>query len=373
MIRPFDIRDVNVIQRLRPMTRALAYEFMAVDGINLLRDAVSSYVTGGRDNNVVLVNRTAGDDDRDTAEAFGLMQLLDTPQPSDSANHTHTNENDRQRRAALILMSPGPDTDERVESWMYLAQEFAAYAASHGIHHIVAEPAEYGGEAEALYGAGFAPLIHQDVLKLATIPDDIEIDKLPGLREATKADEPLIRILHMRSAPKITYQAEITSDLLRATTQSQSNEGWLLEHESEVVGYVCIREGRRGHGLQLMFRPKAEEMAKPMLLHVLQRIRRRRRGPVYCTVRAYQSWLLPILDELGFNHITSTMLMVRHTAARVHAPVWAGVPESVLSAKAIKRTITRTRLNAMKRQARRNYNALLRTNANSPTTLGDST
>jgi hypothetical protein len=175
----------------------------------------------------------------------------------------------------------------------------------------------------------------------------------------------------MRSAPKITYQAEITSDLLRATTQS--DEGWLLEHESEVVGYVCIREGRRGHGLQLMFRPKAEEMAKPMLLHVLQRIRRRRRGPVYCTVRAYQSWLLPILDELGFNHITSTMLMVRHTAARVHTPVWAGVPEAVLSAKTIKRTITRTHLNALKRQARRNYSAALRTNANSPTTLGDST
>jgi|GEM_PF-1202384 len=369
MIRPFDIRDVNVIQRLRPVARALAYEFMAVDGINLLRDAVTSYVTGGRDNNVVLVNRSAGEDGRDSAEAFGLMQLLDTPHASDADNHSH--DQDRQRRAALILMSPGPDTDELVESWMYLAQEFAAYAASHGIHHIVAEPAEYGGEAEALYGAGFVPLIHQDVLKLATIGDDIAVDKLPGLREATKADEPLIRILHMRSAPKITYQAEITSDLLRATTPS--DEGWLLEHESEVVGYVCIREGRRGHGLQLMFRPKAEDMARPMLLHVLQRIRRRRRGPVYCTVRAYQSWLLPILDELGFNHITSTMLMVRHTAARVHSPVWTGVRESALTAKAIKRTITRTRLNALKRQARRNYNAMLRTNANSPTTLGDST
>ena len=341
---------------------------MAVDGINLLRDAVTSYVTGGRDSNVVLVNRNGGtnsEDGRETAEAFGLMQILEAPALSSDASpkdHDRANGHDRQRRAALVMMSPGPDTDELVESWMYLAQEFATYAARHGIHHIVAEPPEYGGEAEALYGAGFAPLIHQDVLKLAVIGDaggdESSLNQLLGLREATKADEPLIRMLHMRSAPKITYQAEITSDLLRATTPS--DEGWLLEHENEVVGYVSIREGRRGHGLQMIFRPKAEDMALPMLSHVLQRVRRRRRGPVYCTVRAYQSWLLPILDELGFSHITSTMLMVRHTAARVHTPVWNEVTESALTAKAIQRTITRTRLNAVKRQSRRNYNATLR-------------
>jgi hypothetical protein len=173
------------------------------------------------------------------------------------------------------------------------------------------------------------------------------------MREATKADEPLIRMLHMRNAPKMTYQAEITSDLLRATTPS--DEGWVLVQHNEVVGHVAIREGKRGYGLQLMFRPKAEEMAKPMLQHALGRIGKRRRGPVYCTVRAYQSWVLPVLDDLGFSHVTSTVLMVRHTAARVHQPVWSAIPEPAFAAatKAIARH--RATINRVKREVALNY------------------
>ena len=347
MIRPFDIRDVNAIQRLRPLARTLAYELIAVDGVNLLRDAVTSYVTGGRDHNVVLVDR-----DRDGADAFGLMHIL-----SDAAQLPGNGErNPQQHRAALIMMAPGPQSDEAVESWMYLAREFCSYAASHGVHHVIAEPPEYGGEAEALHGAGFAPLIHQDVFKLSSVENGIreqELPNVPGLREITKADEPLIRMLHMRTAPKMTYQAEITSDLLRATTPS--DEGWVLAQNNEVVGYLAIREGKRGYGLQMMFRPKAEELAKPMLQYALHRLSKRKRAPVYCTVRAYQSWVLPVLDDLGFSHITSTVLMVRHTAARVHQPVWSAIPEPAFAAATKVITRHRATINRVKRELSLNY------------------
>ena len=186
MIRPFDIRDVNAIQRLRPLARTLAFELIAVDGVNLLRDAVTSYVTGGRDHNVVLVDR-----DRGGTEAFGLMHIL-----SDAAHATHESENgDRhaqQHRAALILMAPGPQSDESVESWMYLAREFCSYAASHGVHHVIAEPPEYGGEAEALHGAGFAPLIHQDVFKLASVERDADAN-CPVCRGCAMPRKPMTR------------------------------------------------------------------------------------------------------------------------------------------------------------------------------------
>ena len=344
MIRPFDIRDVNAIQRLRPLARTLAYELIAVDGINLLRDAVTSYVTGGRDHNVVLVDRDRKNN-RDSTEAFGLMHILQDSENGDRHAPQH--------RAALILMAPGPQSDESVESWMYLAREFCSYAASHGVHHVIAEPPEYGGEAEALHGAGFAPLIHQDVFKLPSVERDLEGLSVPGLRDVTKADDPLVRMLHMRTAPKMTYQAEITSDLLRATTPS--DEGWVLTQHNEVVGHVAIREGKRGYGLQMMFRPKAEELAKPMLQHALHHLSKRKRAPVYCTVRAYQSWVLPVLDDLGFSHITSTVLMVRHTAARVHQPVWSAIPEPAFAAatKAIARH--RATINRVKREVSFNY------------------
>jgi hypothetical protein len=351
MIRPFDIRDVNVIQRLRPQSRTLAYELTAVDGVNLLRDAVTSYVTGGRDNNVVLIHRNAhesaatnGNPTAPNIDAFGLMQIVHDP-----------NQTDGYKRAALVLMAPTPDSDETLECWMHLAQEFATHAATHGVHHIVAEPTEYGGEAEALQAAGFAPLIHQDVLKLAqldALPDPASA-KLDGLRETTKVDEALIRMLHMRSAPKLTFQAELTSDLLRATTPA--TQSWVLTDGNgaggggggEVIGHVAVQEGRRGTGLHMLFRPKAEELALPILHHALAYVRKRKRAPVYCTVRAYQSWLLPVLDELGFVHITSTVLMVRHTAMRVQQPVWKEVPEA---AAIVARAAWKNRMSALNKK-----------------------
>jgi hypothetical protein len=307
MIRPFDIRDVSVVQRLTALARPLACELVAVDGVNPLRDAMRAYMSGGRDHAIVLIER---DYDHDV-EAFGLMYILP------SAN----NGTAQQRRAALVMMAPHAQTDELVEAWMYLAQEFASEAAQRGVHHIVAEVPEASGEAEALQGAGFAALIPQDVLKLANKLDEEDAPEVNGLREQTKDDEPLIKALHLRTAPKMTYQAEVSFDLLRAT--HRMDRGFVLMRASELIGHVSVRQGRRGYGMQALFRPEAEDEAKSMLQYALSRLQKYERKPVYVTVRHYQSWLLPLLDELGFMHMTSTMLMVRHTAARVHQPVWS--------------------------------------------------
>lgn len=340
MIRPFDIRDVNMIQRLRPLARTLVYELVAVDGINLLWEAVSSYLTVRRDNALLLVDREKSPG----SDAFGLMHIL--PEPNGDGAESI------QRRAALVLMAPNPESDELVESWMYLAQAFAQQAANQGINHIIAEPSEYGGEAEALQAAGFVPLIHQDVLKLASVPDSGGMPNLPlGLRNYEKTDEPLVRLLHMKTAPKLTFQAEITSDMLR-TTQGNGH-GWVLMHGSEIVAHATLREGRRGYGLQVLFRPKAEDDALPMLQYVLSQVKLGKRGPIYCTLRAYQSWLLPILDELGFSHITSTVLMTRHTAARVHTPVWSDTTNQV-AANAVSKKPTAS-INQMQRDRFRKF------------------
>jgi hypothetical protein len=45
-------------------------------------------------------------------------------------------------------------------------------------------------------------------------------------------------------------------------------------------------------------------------------------------VPSYQSWLLPVLDELGFMHVTSNAIMVKHLTARVRQPVWSIQPSA---------------------------------------------
>jgi hypothetical protein len=120
MIRPFDIRDVSVIQRLTALARPLACELVAVDGVNPLRDAIRSYLAGGRDHAVVLVERDADHD----VEAFGVMYVFPSMNGDGSENGTTIH-----RRAALVLMAPHAQSDELMEAWMYLAQEFAVEAA----------------------------------------------------------------------------------------------------------------------------------------------------------------------------------------------------------------------------------------------------
>jgi len=314
MIRPFDIRDVSVIQRLTGLARPLACELVAVDGVNPLRDAIRSYLAGGRDHAVVLVER----DSDHNVEAFGVMYVLPSVNGNGGENGAAIH-----RRAALVLMAPHAQSDELMEAWMYLAQEFAAEAAQRGAHHIVAEAPEVGGEAEALQGAGFVPLIQQDVLKLANRLDAGVVPAVSGLREQIREDEALIKALHLRAAPKMTYQAEVSFDLLRST--HRMDRGFVLMRGNELVAHVSVRQGKRGYGMQALFRPDAEDDARPTLQFALAHLLSRAQRPVYLTVRHYQSWMLPILDELGFVHVTSTMLMVRHTAVRVHQPVWAPV------------------------------------------------
>jgi hypothetical protein len=321
MIRPFDIRDVSVVQRLTALARPLACELVAVDGVSPLRDAMRAYMSGGRDHAVVLVER----DNAHEVDAFGLMYVL--PDISESDGHPS------QRRAGLIMMAPHAQTEALVEAWMYLAQEFASEAAQRGVHHIVAEVPESGGEAEALHGAGFVPLVQQDVLKLALKLDldPASATEVPGMRELIKDDEPLIRALHLRTAPKITYQAEVSFDMSRAT--HRMDRGYVLIRANELMAHVSVRNGKRGYGMHVQFRPEVEADAKSMLEYALSHLLQKHPKPVYVTIRHYQSWLLPIFDELGFTHMTSTMLMVRHTAARITHPVWS----NGLSPLAVKR------------------------------------
>jgi len=312
MVRPFEIRDVSVIQRLAPLAHPLACELVAVDGVNPLREAVRAYLSGGRDHAVVLVARSAHHD----LEAFGMMYVLPLVNGEEDGH-----DGAAHRRAALVLMSPRAQSDALVETWMHLAQEFAAEATRRGVHHIVAEVPEMGGEVEALQAAGFVPLIQQDVLKLTASPSVGVLPSVSGLREQTKDDEPLIKALHLRVAPKMTYQAEVSFDLLRAT--HGTDRGLVLVRNGELLAHVSIRQGRRSYGMRVLFRPEAGNAAQPMLCHALARLLARARRPVYLTLRHYQSWLLPVLDELGFIHLSSTVLMVRHTAARVQQPVWS--------------------------------------------------
>lgn len=301
-------------------------EWVAVEGISPLREAMRAYLSGGRDASVVLVERSAPHG----IEAFGLMHVLSPGQATDHQENAHP------RGAVIVMMSPKPDTHEYVEAWSYLLHEFVVEAAVRGVHHIVAEAAEGGSEWLALHAAAFVPLIQQDVLKLSPGRSVDAAASVPGLREQTKEDEPAVRALHARLAPKMTYQAESSFDMPCAS--GRHNHNYVFVQGGEVLAHIAVHSGRRGYGLRLRIRPEAEAHAESILRCVLAQHTRHPQRPVYVTVRQHHSWLLPILDRIGFTHLASNVLMVRHVARHVQQPVWTQALE--LEASTARRTHT---------------------------------
>jgi hypothetical protein len=107
-----------------------------------------------------------------------------------------------------------------------------------------------------------------------------------------------------------------------------------LEHTMRKVGYVWgigdelfgvlkIHSGRAGHWLHLLLHPDFYDEA-PAILSAAIGIACGESGkpgslhkPVYCGVRSYEQGLASILPELGFEHFTSRVLMVKHVTAKI--------------------------------------------------------
>ena len=310
-IRLFDIRDVGAVQRLSAVGRSLAYEPAAVDGLNPLREAMRAYVSASRDHTVALIRRDPNARELDT---FGLMSQV----------QVRTSDQDETTYAAMTYMAPCPLTDELVDTWTELTEAFCMYAGEHGVQCIVAETPESSREAEALQRVGFSPLMHQDIMKLAALPAEIEAPDVLGLRAQEERDEAYVKLLSMRVVPKLVQKAEGNTDLTRLTHRTDC--GFILMRNQEPFANISLQQGRRGYGMQVLFRQEAEDLAEPMLQYALSNLCDKTRKPVYCMIPSYQSWLLPVLDELGFSHITSNAIMVKHTTARVRQPVWSLQP-----------------------------------------------
>jgi hypothetical protein len=234
-------------------------------------------------------------------------------------------------------MAPVANTEAQGRAWVSLALGFAEQAGERGVHHIIADVLDGSAESLLLQAAGFVPMIQQDLMKLARAPQLGDKGEKPaivsGLREATNDDAPMIRALHLRTAPRMTYPAERTADALFDALRVR--RGWVLERNSEILGHIGFWHGRRGRAMRCLFRPEAFADARDAIAFVLHASDYRR--ATYCNIRHYQNWLLPIFESLGFAHLGSTMLMTKYTTARAPelSPLRALIPQFARARKTI--------------------------------------
>lgn len=309
MVKFFDILDIATVQRLSASGHPLAYETVAVEGINTLIDAMRSYLSAGYDRNMALVNH----DEHGKCTAFGIMEMLGSV-------------------GVMEFMAPKPDDEEMIETWADLAEAFVTHASEKGGQVVLAEVPAESNEHEALLRAGFSNLVHQQVSKLTKMLGNNNVACAATVREVEKSDDPAIKILTMRVVPKLLQRTDLDHDLSRMA--HRSDRGFGVWQDQELVGHISFRHGRRGWGLQVLFRPDLDldTVVMPALsFAIYQVLPSPNKGdkPVYCSLPSYQSWVQPALNVLGFGLVASNMLMAKNTTARVTQPVWSAQPSKV--------------------------------------------
>ncbi len=313
---------MSTLQRLGARGRSLALESSHIDGLNPLIDAVRSVLQIGvafphtADRQVILTHRVEGG----AADALAMIQLV----AARPGNHP--------RVALVTYASPAPNTDQSTAAWEALIDAAQSLAASELVRFMVAEVPEDSREEDIFRANGFVPIIHQDLLKLTPTNRDRVRSHSPGsqpsvpvegMRVQAEKDDLHIRLLAGRVIPKVAAMHMGNVDPTRILHQTRT--GYLLMHAQEACGHVSINRGRRARCMRLLFRhdlPEIEPKIAPMLESVIRDESVASGQTIYCMLPSYLSWLLPILDELGFVHVMSTSTMLKHMTAVVRTPVW---------------------------------------------------
>lgn len=102
--------------------------------------------------------------------------------------------------------------------------------------------------------------------------------------------------------------------------------GYVLEKDGELAGAARIRRGRAAYWLRLGLHPQAREYADELLRGALALLWAAPHHPIFCSVREYESGIIPALAAAGFEHKQTRWLMVKPTTARAKEPFLKLVP-----------------------------------------------
>ncbi|RLD05589.1 MAG: hypothetical protein DRI32_03965 [Chloroflexi bacterium] len=185
-----------------------------------------------------------------------------------------------------------------------LIDHLAAHAGTWQARQIVTEISETSPLFQSLRQCGFSVYSRQRIWDLSEISPPAN---LPALwREEKEID--LIPIQHL--------QREIVPPLLQQVEFFAPSSTGMICQADELLAYVDSTHGSQGIFLRPLIHPNTDDMRKK-LLSLLVSLPNRHSLPVYLCVRSYQTWIEPILEEIGAKASESQAVMVKHLVSKV--------------------------------------------------------
>ncbi|MCB9432087.1 MAG: hypothetical protein H6668_08885 [Ardenticatenaceae bacterium] len=307
MIRSFQLRDWALVRRLSEQGVSLHSESALTDRLQPLRGALVNMLVGGDFPTLVWK--------AEKGSASGFIQLY---------------LEEESQRAHILYLSPTVDAGARslqidigeaVQNgvvdgavWLPLLDQAVIEVGQRGVHSLVAEVSEQGGELPVLRRAGFAIYTRQDIWVLSGEETAVFPDPDPSLRPREAADDWDIQLLYANIVPRLVQ-------LVEPVPRLDDGEGWVLREDDELAAFIHIHDGPRATWLRLFIHPNAEARVDEIVKAALSVRPASTAHPVYCCVRRYQSWIQNALERHGFAFWGSQAVMVKHTVQHQQKPM----------------------------------------------------
>ena len=201
--------------------------------------------------------------------------------------------------AKLLYLAPSSRLNDRqlpslIEHLVVQAGEWKAF-------HVMAEVDETSDVFPALRMAGFSVYAWQKLWDVSLL-EKTESTSSVGWRRMQSVDLPMVQSLHYQIVPPLLHPVEPAPNRVVG-----------FVHSENMKCYVSVISGIYGVVLTPLIHPDERNVSEKISALVTSLPDRGGR-PVYLNVRSYQTWLEPVLADLGAQASPRQAVMVKHLA-----------------------------------------------------------
>ena len=178
-----------------------------------------------------------------------------------------------------------------------LIDDLSTQAGTWGAFHVLAEVDETNDAFVSLRNAGFSVYAWQRMWDVSEITGSNSNSSWTRVRSV---NVPMVQSLYHQIVPPLLHPVE---------PQPKTSSGWMCNEGAKC--YVSVTHGSQGIVLMPLIHPEATNVSNKIST-LISHLPDRRNRPVYICVRSYQTWLEPVLADLGAKAAERQAVMVKH-------------------------------------------------------------
>lgn len=213
--------------------------------------------------------------------------------------------------AKLLYLAPSPNLQS--PELVPLIEHLVMQAGEWKAFHVLAEVDESSDIFPSLRTAGFAVYAWQRVWDVSAVASSAGT-----WRRVKSVDLPAIQSLHYQIVPQLMQPVE---------PAPRQVSGYICSENMKC--YASVTSGMYGIVLTPLIHPDEDNVSQKIAT-LVSSLPDRRGRKVYLCVRSYQTWLEPVLEDLGAQAAPRQALMVKHLARLIQdGQVARSVPPNV--------------------------------------------